>query len=259
MKSKFSVKIIMSLLIFSLIATSFGGAFTAAAYAASPEEEGTSIESGGKIDNAIAGGLLAIGLFAVLKGGKSGGKSPAPATAAPDQAAPAPAPAAPTPPANQTVQTTKPIIIAAGTQPAAPAQPAPAPSGSYSGLTADEQKAVSLLNADRALNGLPALKVNPNLVLLARNYAQDMINRDYFSHYNPEGQSPFDRMRQYGIRYSYAGENLAINRSVEAAEIAFMNSPGHRANILNPNYTEVGIGVRYDGPSVYVVQEFIRP
>jgi uncharacterized protein YkwD len=85
-----------------------------------------------------------------------------------------------------------------------------------------------------------------------------MINRGYFSHYNPEGQSPFDRMKKAGITYKTAGENLGINTSVSAAEKAFMNSSGHRANILNSAYTEVGIGVVHspDG-SIYVVQEFI--
>lgn len=124
----------------------------------------------------------------------------------------------------------------------------------------EEQQAVTLLNQDRAANGLPALKVNSKLTALAESYAQDMIDRNYFSHYNPEGQSPFDRMNKAGIGYSYAGENLAINTNVTAAETAFMNSSGHRDNILNSNYTEVGIGVKHDSKgSVYVVQEFIKP
>ena len=85
-----------------------------------------------------------------------------------------------------------------------------------------------------------------------------MIQRGYFSHYNPEGLSPFDRMSRAGISYRTAGENLAINVSVPAAEQAFMNSSGHRANILNSSYTEVGIGVVHSpSGSVYVVQEFI--
>lgn len=225
--AKFSVKIIMSLLIISLITTSFGGAFATAAFAAAPAEETQSVESDDKGDNALVGGLLAIGLLAAISGGKKS-SSAGPVQTSPSQSAPS--------------------------QPAKP----PAAS-SYSGLTADEQKAVNLLNADRAAKGLPALKVNPKLVVLARDYAQDMIKRNFFSHYNPEGQSPFDRMSRYGIGYRYAGENLAINSSVAEAEKAFMNSPGHRANILNSNYTEVGIGVKYQGSSVYVVQEFIKP
>jgi uncharacterized protein YkwD len=125
-------------------------------------------------------------------------------------------------------------------------------------IKAAEQRAFDLLNADRRANGLPRLKLNGSLVVLAENYGQDMIKRNYFSHYNPEGQSPFDRMRNSGINYRYAGENLAIHKNVDAAEKALMNSPGHRANILSPNYTEVGVGVSYDSHGlVYIVQEFI--
>ncbi|MDR3559904.1 MAG: CAP domain-containing protein [Negativicutes bacterium] len=124
--------------------------------------------------------------------------------------------------------------------------------------TDEEQLAFELLNADRQANGLYLLSWNPQLAELARAHAQDMQRRDYFSHDNPEGQSPFDRMRQRGIKYRFAGENLASNSNVEAAEIALMNSPGHRANILNSHFGEVGIGVCHDNDgSVLVVQEFI--
>lgn len=129
---------------------------------------------------------------------------------------------------------------------------------SSSSLASEEKEALSLLNADRKANGLSELKSNSQLNSLAQTYAQDMINRGFFSHYNPEGKSPFDRMQAAGISYNTAGENLAINKDVTAAEKAFMASSGHRANILNTTYTDVGIGVRHasDG-SVYVVQEFI--
>ncbi|SDF17667.1 CAP domain-containing protein [Sporomusa acidovorans] len=127
-------------------------------------------------------------------------------------------------------------------------------------VTALEQQAVDLLNADRKANGLPALQADSRVTTLARNYAQDMINRNYFSHYNPEGQSPFDRLKQAGISYSAAGENIAVNQSIEKAETAFMNSSGHRANILNSSYTKVGIGVAYDkSGNIYIVQDFIKP
>ena len=130
-------------------------------------------------------------------------------------------------------------------------------SQAVSGLSAEEQQAFNLLNADRAANGLAPLRLNSQLVGLAEYYAQDMINRHFFSHNNPEGQTPFDRMRQRGISFGYAGENLAINSSVSAAEQAFMNSAGHRANILNSHYTQVGVGVRHSSQGgVYVVQEF---
>ena len=126
------------------------------------------------------------------------------------------------------------------------------------GTVADKKTAFDLLNADRAQNGLAPLKLNSQLTTLGDNYAQDMIDRNFFSHTNPEGQSPFDRMKQAGISYNTAGENLAINTNVTTAEQAFMKSSGHKANILNTSYTEVGIGVRYDDAgAAHVVQEFI--
>jgi uncharacterized protein YkwD len=131
-------------------------------------------------------------------------------------------------------------------------------SGTTTTSATDEQQALALLNQDRTKNGLSTLKSNSQLTTLARNYAKDMIDRNYFSHYNPEGKSPFDRMTAAGISYKTAGENLAINTSVATAETAFMNSSGHRANILNSGYTDVGVGVvRNSGGQVYVVQEFI--
>ncbi|MDF2875923.1 MAG: uncharacterized protein K0R22_2606 [Sporomusa sp.] len=131
-------------------------------------------------------------------------------------------------------------------------------SGTTTTSATDEQQALALLNQDRTKNGLSTLKSNSQLTTLARNYAKDMIDRNYFSHYNPEGKSPFDRMTAAGISYKTAGENLAINTSVATAETAFMNSSGHRANILNSGYTDVGVGVvRNSSGQVYVVQEFI--
>lgn len=126
------------------------------------------------------------------------------------------------------------------------------------GLSADEERAVALVNADRAARGLPPLRVNMTLVALARDYAQDMIARNFFSHESPEGETFSDRLIRYGVKFRCAGENIGMNGSVEAAERVFMNSDGHRANILTADYSEVGIGVRRgaDG-AVYIVQEFI--
>lgn len=125
-------------------------------------------------------------------------------------------------------------------------------------LTADEEQAVALLNADRAAQGLPPLRVNLTLAALAREYAQDMIDRGYFSHVSPEGEAFTDRLARYGVGFRSAGENLGMNGGVAAAERMLMNSPAHRANILGKDYAEVGIGVRSatDG-SVYVVQVFV--
>jgi uncharacterized protein YkwD len=125
-------------------------------------------------------------------------------------------------------------------------------------LASYEEEAVSLLNAARKAHGLAPLKVDMALTRLAEDYAQDMIAHGFFAHENPEGLSPFDRMDNAGIDYRWAGENLAINASVAAAQNAFMASAGHRANILNSNFTHVGIGVKRDAHgSFYVVQEFV--
>lgn len=110
-----------------------------------------------------------------------------------------------------------------------------------------EQEMLRLLNEERIERGLEPLTLDKRLQELARDYSRDMFQRGYFSHYNPEGQSPFDRMEIYGISYRYAGENLALAPSVELAHQGLMNSPGHRANILSPNFTKIGIGVMSGG------------
>jgi len=140
-------------------------------------------------------------------------------------------------------------------QPAPEPQPQPEPqpepgesnAGSVS-MNVDEQKMLGLVNQERARVGLPALKANLELVRLARLKAQDMINLGYFSHISPTYGSPFDMIKSAGIRYGYAGENLAGAYSVEVAHTSLMNSEGHRANILNSNFKEVGIGVVDGGP-----------
>ncbi|MBP2645113.1 MAG: SCP-like extracellular [Firmicutes bacterium] len=150
------------------------------------------------------------------------------------------------------------LIYTTPSQTPAPTVPTtPSTSNAVSSGT-EVQQALALLNADRAASGLPALRLNTQLSQLANSYAKDMIARNFFAHTNPEGLSPFDRMHQAGISYMYAGENLAIDRTVTSAEAAFMGSSGHRANILNSHYTEVGLGVVHSASgSVYVVQEFI--
>ncbi|WP_066634626.1 LysM peptidoglycan-binding domain-containing protein [Desulfolucanica intricata] len=128
-----------------------------------------------------------------------------------------------------------------------PTQPQPAPS-TVSGMTADEQQMLNLVNQERAKVGLPALKSDLNLVKVARLKAQDMIKLNYFSHTSPTYGSPFDMMKQFGISYSYAGENLAGASTVQSAHTNLMNSPGHRANILSKNFGKVGIGIVDGGP-----------
>ena len=120
-----------------------------------------------------------------------------------------------------------------------------------------EKQMVVMVNEQRSKRNLPALTVDENLTNLAQVYAKDMLARGYFSHYSPEGTSPFDRMNNAGISYTSAGENLALAPDTDLAMQGLINSAGHRANILSTNYEKVGIGV-YDG-GIYgkmFVQEF---
>lgn len=153
-------------------------------------------------------------------------------------------------PATQQPTTVKP----APTQPTTPAnnqtsQPATQPAATpVQGLTADEQQMLNLVNKERTQRGLAPLKANLELTKVARLKAKDMIDKNYFSHQSPTYGSPFDMMSRFGISYRTAGENIAGNSTVTAAHTALMNSDGHRANILNSAYTEVGIGIVNGGP-----------
>lgn len=125
------------------------------------------------------------------------------------------------------------------------------------GINQDELLGIQLLNNDRAKHGLPPLVADARLTAVARRHAADMVMNNYFDHTNLHGQSPFDRLAANGITYSSAGENIAHNYSLESMEEGWMNSSGHRANILNNGYTHVGLGLypREDG-SIYGVQLF---
>jgi len=114
-------------------------------------------------------------------------------------------------------------------------------------LTAQEQEMLKLVNEARAQNNVPALQIDMELTNVARIKAQDMIDNNYFSHNSPKYGSPFDMMKSFGISYVQAGENIAGNQNVQKAHEALMNSPGHRKNILNPDYTHIGIGIRSGG------------
>lgn len=102
---------------------------------------------------------------------------------------------------------------------------------------------INLVNQERVSRGLAPLKVDMQLVETARLKSKDMVDNGYFAHQSPNLGSPFDMMRRAGVGYRYAGENLAGAPEVETAHRNLMNSPGHRANILSPNYTHIGIGI----------------
>lgn len=108
---------------------------------------------------------------------------------------------------------------------------------------AAEQEMYRAVNTERAKAGVQLLAFDNSLRDVARAHSQDMFERGYFSHYTPEGLSPFDRMDDFGIEYRFAGENLALAPSTELAMQGLMNSTGHRKNILSPNFGKVGVGV----------------
>lgn len=108
---------------------------------------------------------------------------------------------------------------------------------------ASEVAMFNLVNAERAKANLKKLTFSENLAVVGRGHCEDMFERGYFSHYTPEGLSPFDRMTQANISFNYAGENLALAPNTDLAMKGLMQSPGHRANILSSNFGKVGIGV----------------
>lgn len=123
---------------------------------------------------------------------------------------------------------------------------------------------IDLTNQNRTQNSLPELMVSPLLTEAAQEKADDEAANGYFAHVSPAGKDPWYWFEQAGYKFTYAGENLAVNfTDSQAVVTAWMNSPEHRANILNSNYTQIGIATAqgtYEGqPTIFVVQEFGSP
>lgn len=118
----------------------------------------------------------------------------------------------------------------------------------------------SLVNQEREKAGLPIFKISPELTAAAESKAADMKARGYFSHNAPDGKTPWLFIKAAGYEYEQAGENLAVNFKTPAGVVAgWMESPGHKANILNPKFWEMGIAVVKEGENFLVVQEFGSP
>ena len=119
-----------------------------------------------------------------------------------------------------------------------------------------EREVVRLVNEERAKNGLKPLSENWELSRVARYKSQDMVDNRYFSHTSPTYGTPFQMIRAFGLTYRTAGENIAYGqRTPQTVVNAWMNSSGHRANILNPSYTQIGVGYVANGH--YWTQMFI--
>lgn len=139
----------------------------------------------------------------------------------------------------------------------APSEPTP---GEQSNISSFEQQVLDLTNAERAKAGLAPLKLNTELSRVARIKSQDMRDKNYFDHNSPTYGSPFDMMRSFGIKFTAAGENIAAGQTTPQQVVqGWMNSPGHRQNILNANYNQIGIGYAAGGSyKHYWTQMFIR-
>jgi uncharacterized protein YkwD len=120
-----------------------------------------------------------------------------------------------------------------------------------------EEQMLAMVNKERTDRGLKPLKADPELTPVARAHSNDMFVRGYFAHLNPDGKNPFQRMKEANISFNTAGENLALAQTVEIAHTNLMNSPGHKANILNPSFGRVGIGIMDGGfHGLMISQEF---
>lgn len=156
------------------------------------------------------------------------------------------------------------VSSSAGTQdPAKPPSTDPPPS-SGSSMSEDERalalEVLDIVNAERSAAGLPALSWHEGAAEVAYLHSLDMDVRDFFDHTNPDGQLPWDRLDEAGIGWSAVGENIARGYGSPTSVMdAWMNSSGHRANILNGTFTHVGIGVHDDGLTIWWTQLFLVP
>lgn len=120
-----------------------------------------------------------------------------------------------------------------------------------------EARMLELVNGERVAAGLRPLAGDPELTQVARQHSADMFARGYFAHATPEGRDPFERMREANVRFVVAGENLALAPTLHIAHTGLMNSPGHRANILQRDFGRIGIGIMDGGiHGLMVTQDF---
>ena len=150
---------------------------------------------------------------------------------------------------NANTQISNPDLIYPGQVLTIPSTPA--------GVLNYESEVVRLVNEERTKRGLSALSEDWELSRIARFKSQDMKDNGYFSHTSPVYGSPFEMIKNFGISYKSAGENIAKGQSTPQAVVtAWMNSSGHRANILNSSYNKIGVG--YVAGGNYWTQMFIR-
>ena len=138
----------------------------------------------------------------------------------------------------------------------------PAPGGGGTGTNSGYAgQVLALTNTERAKVGCPALTANPTLTKVAQAHSVDMAANNYFDHNSQDGRSPFDRMKQAGYSFSAAAENIAMGQQTPSDVMtAWMNSAGHKANILNCTYTQIGVGYATNKSGApYWTQDFGKP
>ncbi len=130
-----------------------------------------------------------------------------------------------------------------------------------SSLKSIEEEVVRLVNVERANRGLYALAINGKLSRIARRKSRNMIDEMYFSHESPTYGSPFHMMESFGLTFTAAAENIAYGQRTPAEVVKdWMDSPGHRSNILSTNVTQIGVGAaKAANGTLYWTQMFIRP
>jgi|AGTN01.3.fsa_nt_gi uncharacterized protein, YkwD family len=128
-------------------------------------------------------------------------------------------------------------------------------------LKSFEDEVLRLVNVERAKVGAGALSYNWQAARVARIKSQDMINKNYFGHTSPTYGSPFKMMEDFGLKFSAAGENIAYGQKTpQEVMTAWMNSAGHKANILSKSYTQLGVGAaKTSSGTLYWTQEFLKP
>ena len=132
-------------------------------------------------------------------------------------------------------------------------------SANINGFSKEQVEVLNLVNKERKANGLKPLTLNKELSNVANIKSRDMIEKGYFDHTSPTYGSPFDMMKKFNISYNTAGENIAMGQKTPSEVMnSWMNSSGHRANILNSTYTELGVGIQKDSNgTIYWTQMFI--
>jgi uncharacterized protein YkwD len=133
------------------------------------------------------------------------------------------------------------------------------------GMSAQEAEILRLVNDERKRAGAPVLKSSQRLVLASRGHSYDMALRNYLGHDGPAGDTPAERVRGVGVDSAALGENIYLDRDADRAKLAeravkgWLNSPGHRANMLSPEFAETGVGIaRAADGAAYVTQDFAK-